>query len=487
MVNFLAQDIPNEPGVYVYRNLLGEVIYVGKAKSLRRRMSSYFQASRRKVADNKLRALINSIASYEYYVVKTESEALVLEDRLIKQFNPKYNIDLRDDKRYYHIAMKMNELYPYLQAVRLPRDDGSIYFGPFPGAGNVRFFIERLNRYAGLRLCTYSPLNASHAEHCLNNEIGLCPAPCLEQVSVQDYGERVQKVLAVLRGNYREFLEALNQEMKECVTKLDFEMASELRDIIRKVPEYCSALHRSFKKWNLAAQQGNAEENMKALQEVLNLEQLPVVIECLDMSHLSGTMAVGSVVCFRQGKPSVKEYRRFRIKDEEAIDDTRRMREVMFRRYREAKEEGRLPNLIIVDGGKPQLNAACEILAELGLDDQPIIALAERFEEIFLPNEFYPIVLPFEHGALRLLRAIRDEAHRFAVSYNRLLRQKKMVTSLLDDIAGIGEKRKVALLKEFGSVAAIRKLKPEDIVERKIGIGEKMAVDILNHLNRKSK
>ena len=484
-MKFFAQDIPNEPGVYLFRNAAGTVIYVGKAKSLRRRLSSYFQASRRATADPKLRALIHSIDAWEYFTVRSESEALVLEDRLVKQYDPRYNVDLRDDKRYLHVVFDLDEKYPRLHLVRMRRDDNRLWFGPFPNAAVLRGLCEWLSRHYGLRTCKVPCPDAETAKHCMEVALGTCPCPCLGRIDAGEYRGRVEAVLGVFRGNYREVQAKLHAEMNQAAAGLDFETAARLRDIVDRLPEICDPARRSFRNWSLQNTAGTPGPGLAELQAALMLPEPPAVIECLDMSHLGGTMAVGSVVCFRQGRPATADYRRFRIRSEDATDDTARMTEVVTRRYgRLQKEERPLPDLIVVDGGKPQLNAAVAALRTLGLGHLKIIALAKRLEEIFIPAETIPLLLPRDNPALKLLQAIRDEAHRFAVSYNRDLRRRRITESVLDEIPGIGPRRRLELMKAFGTDAKIRQAAPAVIVEKVPGIDPDLAAAVVEYLAR---
>lgn len=484
-MKFFAQDIPDEPGVYVFRNAEGTVIYVGKAKSLRRRMSHYFRPSSKTRADPKLRALIHSIAAFEYFPVRSESEALVLEDRLVKQYDPRYNIDLRDDKRYFHLVVDPREAWPRLHLVRLRKEDGRLYFGPFPSASTLRLLVAWLSRHFRLRTCKEPSPDAETARHCMARSLGQCPCPCLGMVSPEEYQKGVDGVVAVFRGQYRPVVAAMAEEMQAAAANLEFEKAAGLRDLMERLKEYADPARRSFRNWSLetARHRLDPAPGLEELRQVLEMAAPAQYIECLDMSHLMGTFAVGSVVCFRQGRPSPRDYRRFRIRSEEAGDDTARMAEVISRRYGRLAREGQpLPDLVVVDGGMPQLNAALATLRSLGLEALPTIALAKRQEEIYLPGQRLPLTLPLDHPGLKLLRAIRDEAHRFAVSYNRELRLRRISESLLDDVPGIGPKRRLELLKGFGSVARLRQATAAEIAAKVPGLGPELSAAIVDFL-----
>ncbi|MBO7742076.1 MAG: GIY-YIG nuclease family protein, partial [Victivallales bacterium] len=333
---FRSQDVSRGPGVYVFRDVTGKVIYVGKARNLRNRMRSYFMPSTVTRSDPRRRALIHSIASYETFEVETESEALLLEAQFIKEYAPHYNVALRDDKRYLMVCADPGEAYPHFTFERLRRNDRRIYFGPYPHAYALRETIRFLEVRFGLRSCPCTDPTAETHLHCLEEVIRQCTAPCLGKISREDYAARFQEALAVLRGESQahDLLTEVGDKMRACAAELDFEGAARYRDI----GEYLKTVlepSRRFANQTLARRM-NPEVNvagMRALQEVLKLSAPPAYMECFDMSNISGTMAVGSMVLFRDGHPSTSEYRRFRIRTQEATDDTAYMREVLTRRY----------------------------------------------------------------------------------------------------------------------------------------------------------
>lgn len=485
---FSRQDIPDKPGVYVFRSAAGEVIYVGKAKSLRRRLASYFQPSRRRTADAKLRSLINSIAQYEILTVQSESEALLLEERLIKQYGPRYNVELRDDKRFLLVKIDPSEQFPRLTLARLQKDDGSTYFGPFPRAGVLRQTLDFLNRHFGLRSCpTRDPTPGDH-RHCLQHVVRKCCTPCLGDVSKDAYGERLAAAMRVLEGNTREILTRLDQRMRRLASQSKFEEAARVRDMIENLRALCDPRQRRFRRAVLQGEGGTAgREQVVDLQRALGLRPLPTHIECFDVSNIAGRLAVGSMVCFRNGKPSTRDYRRFRIRRVEGANDPAMMKELISRRYgRRVEGDAELPDLIVVDGGVAQLNAALEALAECGAPAVPVLGLAKKREEIYLPGRSAPIVLSRHRGGLRLLQALRDEAHRFALTYHRDLRRRRIADSVLVEVPGIGKTRCGQLLRTFGSVKRLAQSSAEEITAAVPGVGPKLAAQVLSYLRAHS-
>ena len=479
---FRTQDVPKKPGVYVYRDSSGQVIYVGKARNLRSRMSSYFRQSALRDADPKRRALILKIASYEIFTVETENEALLLETQFIKTYAPKYNILMRDDKRFLHVKIDLAELYPRLQLERLKRDDGCIYIGPFPQSYALRETVEFINKHYNLRTCETPEPNEETHRHCLEHVIRECPCPCLGKITPEEYRKRIDLVLELFKGNGAPALLAeLYEKMKSLSEAMDFEQAAQLRDIIANLKSVLEPARR-FRNQTIITRHAVAnEEGMEALREALGLSKNPEVMECFDMANISGTLAVGSMVSFHNGKPNSSGYRRFKIRSETASDDTAFMREVLTRRYgRLLRENLPMPDLIVLDGGITQVNTGKEVFASLGMDT-PFIGLAKKEETIVRPDGT-EILLPRENPGLKLLQAIRDEAHRWANGYHRLLRNKRISDSILDNIPGIGKTRKVTLLKAFGSARELARKSAEEIARAVPGIGPEMAEKIHDYL-----
>ncbi len=481
---FRPGDVPAKPGVYVYRDRFGRVIYVGKARNLRRRMSQYFQPSRMKTADPKLRSLIKSIYSWEFYAVKNEDESLILESRLIKDYAPHYNVLMRDDKRYFLLKVNLNEKFPRLTLARVHKDDNALYYGPFPKGTALKGAVDYLNRHFGLRVCkSFDPGEEDH-KHCLASIIRDCSEPCVGRETEEGYMERIEEVKKVFEGNLKEIKEELSEKMTKAAMDQRYEQAAKWRDIIDVLDTAFGDKNRSFRFASIPAMTG--EESVKDLQEALKLPEPPNLIEGFDISNIGGTLAVASLVCFENGGPARSRYRRYRIKTVDHSDDFAMMNEVIERCYgRRLKENRQMPDLIMVDGGKGQLSSAVDALIKTGVPPLPIIGLAKKREEIFVPGKSEPIVLDHSRPALRLLQALRDEAHRFAISYHRQLRSQRLQESILDEMPGVGEERKKALLKAFGSLRELRKATPEEIAKKVSGIGPKFAEKLHDFLKKR--
>ena len=481
---FRSQDVPKTPGVYVYRNSAGDVIYVGKARNLRSRMSSYFRPSNINKSDPRRKALMHSIASYEYFQVATESEALLLETQFIKQYAPYYNVLMRDDKRFLHIRIDVAERFPRLDLARIRRDDGCIYFGPFPQSTVLRETVAFLSKRFRLRTCSTPCPDTETHKHCLEHVFRDCLCPCIGAVTEEEYNVALQNVLNLFKGEGAvQLLKELDETMKKQAEAMDFEGAAATRDIITNLKTVLEPARRFVNQTMITRYAQSNPEGMEALKEVLGMDRLPMVMECFDMSNISGVMAVGSMVCFKNGKPSSSDYRRFKIRSETATDDTAFMAEVLTRRYgRLLQENLPLPDLIVLDGGETQVSTGVRVFREIGMPpDQVFIGLAKKQELIVRPYDD-PILLPRDNPGLKLLQAIRDEAHRFANGYNRKLRNKRIYDSILSEVPGIGETRRVQLIRTFGSVRAIAKLTPQKIAERAPGIGLETATKLLEYL-----
>ncbi len=591
------RDVPHKPGVYLMRDRLNRIIYVGKARDLRKRVSSYFMPSRRQTADMKTRALIESIWDFEYHVVKTEPESLLLESRLIKEYRPRYNVSLRDDKAYLLVKVNVGDLIPRFQLTRMRKDDGARYFGPFAHAGALRATLNLMRDKFGLRSCRPYQPGEYDFKHCLAPVIKKCPAPCVGKISPEDYRARVVSACDFLEGKSRDTVAELETEMHAAAAKMNFERAAQLRDMVDNLKR-TTAPTRRFTRHSLPSSI-HPVSDLKALGDALSLPHLPLVMECFDISNISSAHIVASMVSFKNGIPDKANYRRFRIRGVKTQNDFASMAEVIRRRYARVLQEaktlhpdaaeysqenpqdaiarlqrenanfmrrgephagddrapdgnanlaggaviegpgyvpdetdteladevereieaealaadlepgetdpaadgvnvteedpqivdddeprerstarrGRLPDLIIVDGGKGQLSMACTELQRLGLHEVPIIGLAKEFEEIYRPGRPAPLRLPEDSGALRLLQRIRDEAHRFANGYHQLLMKRRVNESVLDDCPGVSENRKKLLLAAFGSVERLRKASVERIAAVE-GISAKLAEDV---------
>lgn len=516
-INF--HELPTSPGCYIYKNSKNKIIYIGKAKNLKKRVSSYFT---KKDLDPKTKALVSHISGLDFIVTNSEVEALLLEDSLIKKHKPKYNIDLKDSKSYAFIELTKED-FPKLTISRADiakkRKDTGKLFGPFVSAESRNQVLDTLNKTFKLRTCKKLP-----KKKCLRYDLGICSAPCINAISKKDYLEEVENAVLVLKGRDNELSNKIKSNMKTASKEMDYEKALLLRnqsqaieylrekqnverqkkfneDIINYLvkednvylmvfniykgtllnkQEFNFEYHEGFfeefliryysenkipkelivpekvensvegylskkKGSNVSIkipQKGELKElmelvkknieitffgdleKMDELRKVLNLQELPRVIECFDISHLGGTEVVASMVQFRNGKPDKSNYRKFKIKSFQGNDDFRAMNEVVQRRYSRLKRENlAMPNLVVIDGGQGQLNAAISSLYNLGIK-VPIISLAKKFEEIYVPGKSVPISLPPKNKARLLLQAARDEAHRFAVKFQRERRKK---------------------------------------------------------------
>ena len=504
------QTVPHKPGVYLHKDRFGKVIYVGKARDLRKRVSQYFQSARRMGWDLKFNALVEAIHDFDVHVVRSEPEALLLESKLIKEFKPRFNISLRDDKRFLQLKVNLNDPIPNFTFTRLKKDDGARYFGPFVNSVGLRNVVALARKQFNLRGCRVFTPGAADYKHCLYANLKYCTAPCVNNVTREQYLEQVLAACNFLEGQCREMQPQLEAEMKKAAAAHDFEKAADLRDLLRDLADTWKKTEK-FERvpYNLPLAI-NPSQDLVELAKVLNLPAPPVRIEGFDISNISGTFAVASLVSFKHGRPDRANYRRFKIKGVTGQDDFASMAEVVRRRYARLKqaakemEDGRwkmgrasaglsptpnsqlptaiFPDLIMVDGGRGQLNAACAELAKLGLGKIPVIGLAKEFEEIYQPSESEPLRLGLNHPAVKLLQRLRDECHRVANSYNAQLRLKKISESVLDEFPGIGDARKAALLKKFGSVRRLQLATAEQIAEVP-GFGGKAAAELKAFLN----
>ncbi len=574
--------LPDSPGVYIMRDLKGDVIYVGKASSLRNRVKSYFQpSSLSRPPTRPIERFIHNVADLEYIATRNEVEALMLEANLIKRYQPRYNVRLRDDKRYPFIGITLSDPFPGIYVTRETGEEGVRYFGPFINTAVARQIVKELTRIFPIRTCDrILKLSGNRMRPCLNYHIGRCSAPCAGKISPEEYRDLVKSACTLLSGGKGRLIEELQAEMRKAAEELKFERAAKLRDrieAVREMVDHQSVISPSaddedvvgiasqgdeacvqvlmvrdgklierehFFLWGaegashgemiaaflkqfysegsyvpghivlqerpddeaiadwLSELRGgrvfihvpvqgrraklieiarkNAElllserrKNMAAsatenpalirLKEILDLPRTPVRIDGFDISNIGPDHAVGSMVVFENGEPSKSWYRRFKIKMVEGQDDFAMIYEVTMRHYRRVMDgEEPIPDLILIDGGKGQLNAACQALKKLRLD-LPVISLAKEFEHIFLPHNADPIVLDRSDPALRLLQRIRDEAHRFALSYHRKLRSRPLSFSMLDRIPGVGPKRKRRLIRHFGSLERIREASVDEI------------------------
>ncbi len=467
-------QLPHKPGVYLMKDRFGTVIYVGKARDLRKRVSQYFHPSRRMGWDLKFNALVEAIQEFDVHVVKSEPEAVLLKGKLIKEFHPRYNVSFRDDKRFLLLKVNLNDPIPRFTLTRLKTDDGARYFGPFASSGALRRTLNLVRHRFNLRGCRPLTPNETDYKH-----------PCNGNVTREQYLLQVLAGCDFLDGQSREMKEQLDAEMKKAAAAQDFEKAAQLRDMLfdlRRTTQKTQKFERLPYKLPVALEPA---DDLAELGKVLGLASPLQRIEGFDISNISGTFAVSSMVSFKNGRPDRVNYRRFRMKTVVGQDDFASMAETIRRRYTRMKQEtasgqagkwSNVPDLILIDGGKGQLNAACEELNKLGLTLIPVIGLAKEFEEIYRPGESEPLRLSHDSGALKLLQRVRDESHRFANTYNAQLRLKKISESILDEFPGIGEQRKAALLKQFGSVHRLRLASVQDIAAVP-GFGGKAAAE----------
>ncbi|PSQ82431.1 MAG: excinuclease ABC subunit C [Bacteroidetes bacterium QS_7_67_15] len=546
--------LPPDPGVYKHLDDEGRALYVGKAKNLRSRVRSYFHQSRPR--DGRIRAMLKKVADLDVIVTDTEAEALILENNLIKEHQPRYNINLKDDKTYPYICVK-NERFPRVFPTRTLEKDGSDYFGPYTDSSNMKEVLGVVRSAFKLRTCKLDlkqeKIDAGKYDVCLEYHIENCKGPCEGYQSEADYNETIEQVKQLLRGHVDALTDRLEEEMERAAEGKDYEKAARRRDqiealrkhaekqkivaedradrdvfavhtdreeglgvgvvfkvregkvigrqerrfervegrpdeelllaflenyyadargdkasLVRMTKSNAKLLAGEWKLQKLKRGEKRVPHSVKALQESLRLDDLPRRIEAFDISHLSGSETVASLVVFKDGKPRKSDYRTFKIRGAEGTaDDYAAMREVVRRRYRRVKsEDGPWPDLVVIDGGKGQLSSAVESLREKGVYGRfPVIGLAKRLEEVFVPGDSDPKLIAKDSSALQLLQKVRDEAHRFAVTYQRKRRENKTLRSELLDIKGIGPKTAQALLSKFGSVKRIRELDEETLAE----------------------
>ncbi len=479
-----VRRLPDKPGVYLMKDRLGRIIYVGKAKSLKKRVSSYFQRGRaRTISQPKIRALIEMIADLDTFEVKSEPEALLLEGKLIKQWRPRYNTDFTDDKRFLLVRVDLGEELPKFRLTRIKKDDRSRYFGPFAHSGLLRRTLAQMRRQFGILLADTLPQKQPDGTWQLYDDVREELYGAANTVTAADYRARVAAACEFLDGKSREWLATLRAEMAAAAEKQEFEKAAELRDVVFAL-EKTLAKTRHFERAD-PTRLGGDEEALRALGEALGLDGPPRTMECFDISHISGTFVVASMVHFADGRPDKDHYRRFQIKSFIGNDDFRAMEEVVGRRYRRLAEEQKpFPDLVVIDGGRGQIGAALK--AFVGLDVMPpaIIGLAKKHETIIFPDERPLLNLPLNSPALNLLQRLRDEAHRFANTYNADLRSRKIRESVLDDFPGLGPVRRAALLAHFGGMERLRAATAAELQETD-GIGPKLARELHAFLRRK--
>lgn len=400
------KNIPHSPGVYLFRNGKRRVIYIGKASNLSKRVLSYFQ---KKYPDPRIQLMISSVKGIDYIPTASSAEALIYEASLIKERKPKYNIALKDDKSYPHLKLTVKEVYPRFLITRRLKRDGSLYYGPYTNVKLLRKAVSMMKRIFPLRVCNKIPKKA-----CLSYHLGQCLGPCINKNIDSSYRDVVEDIKLFLKGRKKKLIKRLSERMEKFSKELQYEKALKIRNQIEAL--------------SVVVDQGRPlpplVSDLKELKNILNLRHIPARIEAFDISNIHGYGAVGSMVTFFNGEPLKSQYRRFRIKTVAEIDDYAMIKEVVKRRYlRLIKEEKNLPDLILIDGGKGHLRCALDELKSLGLKI-PVISIAKKPERIFVKERKTPIQLSARSKAFKLVQRIRDEAHRFAISYHRIVRKK---------------------------------------------------------------
>ncbi len=422
--------LPHQTGVYLMRDAAGDILYIGKALDLAKRVANYFNPQK---LDVKIQALMPLVNRLDYILCESEREALLLEQRLIKEHQPFFNAVWKDDKSYPWLKLSLGEDFPRLFTTRRKSADGGAYYGPFPKVAPVRALLRYLwrRRLFPLRPCRWEfseakPLDERKIKACLYYHTKECPAPCAGKISKEDYRAIAERADMFFKGRYKDLHDELTSDMKAASAAMEYEKAAQLRDNLEAVSQIGQRIRvRAVKAGDIVRHTAGTGA-VTALQKALSLEKPPVHIECFDISHFQGHQTVASMVCFMGGRAHRDHYRRFKIRDVAGIDDFKSMHEVVYRRYKRLMaEKSALPDLILIDGGKGQLGAAQQALIDLKLK-LPLASLAKRIEEVFVPGRPDSILLTLDDPALRLLQQLRDEAHRFGVTYHRLLRGKAL-------------------------------------------------------------
>lgn len=462
------KKLSDSPGVYLMKDKNGNVIYVGKASSLKKRVSSYFTSSGN---NTKILVLSEKIYDFDVIPVASEAEALILENQLIKKYQPKYNTNLKDDKSYPFLKITKED-FPSVQIIREEKKKDAIYFGPFTNKKLLKETIRFLRRFYPVRNCK-KDIYSGKVKLCIQYYIGRCSGPCEKKITEEEYKKLVDGIIAFFEGKYKEFEKKLKKWMIEEIKKLNFEEAN-------KIKKRLFLLNEMAKKFPMREEEElykYAEKNILLnLSKILNLKKIPNIIEGYDVSNISGNLSVGSKVSFIGGIPHKEGYRRYKIKNVEGIDDYKMLEEILIRRFDSEEERKEIPDLILVDGGKGHLQVAISVLKRYNLNI-PVISLAKKEEKIFVEGKEEPIILSNSSSELHLLQRIRNEAHRFAITYHKKLRSKNLKFTFLDDIEGVGEKTKMKIIMNFPDISQIANLKIEDL--KNIGIGEKIGEKII--------
>ncbi len=465
------KTLPNAPGVYFHKNAEGKIIYVGKAAILRNRVRQYFQAGR--VSDPKTDALVADITDTDWIVVDSEIDALFLESEMVKRYKPRYNILLQDDKSQLFVRLTMRDAYPYISFTRQPLDDGAEYFGPYYNGFAVKKALKYLRR-----VFPYSTHATMPARVCLQYHLGLCPGVEEQKISSADYKKTLAKLILYLKGERQKLIKQLEREMQAASKAQDYEAAAKFRNQIRNLKELQKQILFSDREFMDISK----DQALSGLSQLLGIP-LPKRIEGYDISHMSGTNNVASMVVATQGMADKAEYRKFKMRIP-GNNDFAHMNETMLRRFSGKHLDWPKPDLLLIDGGKGQLGAALDGLEERGVNI-PAIGLAKRLEEIVIHKtrshvsldasrypeafvsefeDFYVVLLPKDSHIVKLLQRIRDESHRFAVSYHTVLKRKTQTASELDEIPGIGAATRKKIIQAFGSLRALKSASREQLV-----------------------
>lgn len=427
-----VSTLPHKPGVYIMRDRAGAILYIGKAVDLAKRVANYFRAN----AEPKIRALASEIRHVDFITAESEREALIIEQRLINRHQPLYNTMFRDDKTYPYVKISVNEDFPRIYLTRQRRKDGGLYYGPYPHVSTVKKMLHWIwkKKLFPLRPCKLEFTEKvlppfRKVQSCLYLHTGECPAPCVGKISKKDYGRIAERAALFFEGKHDRLRAFWKKEMKAAAKKLQFERAAQWRNQLEALEHIQQRVTFRALRPEDVQSRIQSSQALQELQKALELPRPPVRIEAFDISHVQGAETVASLVVFEKGKPAKNHYRKFKIRTVQGVDDFASMREVVGRRYKRVREEGLpWPDLILIDGGAGQLSAALEALKALGGRRPPVASLAKQEEEIYLPDQQEPLKLPKDSPALHVLQHIRDESHRFAVSFHRQRRGKTLLS-----------------------------------------------------------
>ena len=480
----IVRALPQTPGVYLMKDRLGQVIYVGKAKNLKKRVSSYFQGSKKFIrAQPKIGAMVEMVREIGVHETRNETEALLLEGKLIKEYKPRYNTDFTDDKQFLLVEIDMREELPRFRLRRNRKSERAVYYGPFPQAGLLRSTLSEMRKKFGILLTDSNPVKLPDGKYKLYDDARAEIFAGHNETTPQEYRERVEEACSFLEGKAKDWLNELKEEMNRRAEALEFERAAELRDLTTALAKTIGKARRFSRKWPKEEQEEGGHA-LAALKDSLGLKKEPTVIECFDISHVSGTFVVASMVRFVEGRADRSSYRRFKVLGGMGNDDFRSMEEVVGRRYGRLRDEGKpFPDLVVVDGGIGQVGAALKAFYALGIELPALIGLAKREETIVFPDQRGELLLPARDYGLRLLQRIRDEAHRFANQFNADLRSKKIRESILDEFSGLGNVKRAALMEYFGTLEKLKKSSVTEMTKVE-GIGQKLASRLAEFLKR---